>query len=104
MTTKQALSVVDTLRIGWYDPPYNYHIKKESFLLKSYSRSAMDEIKFYLMEHEKNDPIASIENFRNMMNEFACKEIGGFMFSTYYDVATDILDVLLSMSVKREEK
>ena len=98
---KYVLSVIDELRDEWYKPPMRYyHRKRADFEYQSYKRSAMDEIKFYLMEHENEDPVSAVEEFRYMMNRFACETKNGgvnFMFSIYYDVATDILDVLLGM-------
>lgn len=100
MTNHYILSVIDTLREGWYDPPTSYQMKKIDFEYASYRRTALDEIKFYLLEEKKEDPIKMIEDFRQMMDDFACQTKNGtanFMFSTYYDTATDVLDVLLSM-------
>lgn len=100
MNMVYVLSVIDSLRAGWYDAPSSYNRKKINFMQQSYRRSAMDEIKFYLMEHKNEDPIQVIENFCNMMDKFSCnaknKNIS-FMFSVYYDVANDVLDVLLGM-------
>lgn len=101
MHTKQVLSIIDSLRDGWYDPPYSYKIKKMNFILKSYSRSAMNEIKLYLMENNQKDPISALEDFRYLVDHFACdteNADANFMFSVYYDVATDVLDALLTMN------
>lgn len=101
MNMWKVLSIIDSLREGWYDPPISYYDKKRTdFEYQSYKNSAMNEIKMYLMEHEKENPISAIESFRDQMNSFACKTKNGnsnFMFSIYYDVATDVLDVLLGM-------
>lgn len=98
---KYVLSVINNLRNEWYKPPSSYyHRKRAEFEHQSYARSAMDEIRFYLMEHEKENPITTLEKFRSMVDGFACetKNDGAkFMFSVYYDVASDILDVLLGM-------
>lgn len=95
------LSVINELRDEWYKPPTSYYRRKKAdFECQSYKRSAMDEIKFYLMEHENEDPVSTLEEFRYMMDCFACETKNGganFMFSIYYDVATDVLDVLLGM-------
>lgn len=100
MKAGQALSVIDTLQKGWYSHPHNYYIKRGEFEYESYKYSGIDEIKLYLMKHKGEDPIQAVENFRYMMDEFACKATtssANFMFSVYYDVATDVLDVLLSV-------
>lgn len=100
MNIKKVLSIIDTLREGWYDPPSNYYQKKEEFQYRSYAHSAMDELKFYLMEHENENPITAIEEFRHKMDDFSCEaknENISIMFSVYYDVSTDVLDALLSV-------
>lgn len=100
MNVKHVISIIDTLRDGWYDPPYTYKLKKMDFMLKSYSRSAMEEIKRYLMENDQKDPISVIEDFRYLVDDFACNTENvdaNFMFSVYYDVTTDVLDALLTM-------
>ena len=98
---KYVLSVINDLRDKWYKPPScYYHRKRIEFEQQSYARSAMNEICFYLMEHENENPITAIENFRYMVDCFACETKNGganFMFSVYYDVASDVLDVLLGM-------
>lgn len=98
---KYVLSVINDLRDEWYKPPSSYyHRKRAEFEHQSYARSAMDEIRFYLMEHENENPITAVENFRHMVNDFSCetKNVEAkIMFSVYYDVASDVLDVLLGM-------
>ena len=98
---KYVLSVINELRDEWYKPPSGYYRRKRAeFEQQSYARSAMNEICFYLMEHENENPITAVENFRHMVDCFACEtknEDSNFMFSVYYDVASDVLDVLLGM-------
>lgn len=101
MTTRRALSIIDSLREGWYGPPILYFQKKIEFEYKSYKHSALEEIKRYLIKHNKEDPIKMLEEFRYQMDCFACETknpTANFMFSVYYDVATDVLDTLLGMS------
>lgn len=97
---KRVFSIINHLRGEWYKPPSGYYnIKKPKFKQKSYARSALNEIYLYLIEHENDDPIDTLENFRSMMDNFSCKAKNieaRFMFSVYYDVASDVLDVLLS--------
>lgn len=100
MNVLKAISVIDSLREGWYIPPTNYNKKRKDFDKMSFQRTAMDEIRFYLMEHASENPVDTIEKFRRMMDEFSCRpksDDTSFMFSVYYDVATDVLDVLLGM-------
>lgn len=98
MKVERALSVIDSLREGWYGPPMFYFQKKIEFEYKSYQYSALEEIKRHLIRHNKEDPIKMIEDFRCQMDCFALEAKNpteNFMFSTYYDVATDVLDILL---------
>lgn len=101
MNIKQALLTIDKMKKDWYRPPIRYGIKRCEFEYQSYKHSAMNEIKFYLLEHQNENPISAIENFRYQMDCFACgteNGIANFMFSVYYDVATDVLDTLLGMN------
>ncbi len=101
MTMKYILSVIDQTRDEWYKPPTTYYKRKRvDFEYQSYKRSAVDEIKLYLMAHQDQNPVELIEEFRHMMDCAACETKRGsanFMFSIYYDVATDILDVVIGM-------
>lgn len=102
MNTLYAISLIDEYRLEeWYDLPRRY---EQKFLLQweSYKRTAIDEIKYYLMEHEDVNPISALEEFRCQMDDNACKSgssEANFMFSVYYDVASDILDILISEGV-----
>lgn len=101
MTIIRALSIIDSLREGWYDPPMTYLQKRIEFEYKSYQCSALEEIERYLTKHNKEDPIEMLEEFRYQMDCFACETknpTANFMFSVYYDVATDVMDTLLGMS------
>lgn len=98
MTTIYALSVINKMREEWYRPPKEYQYGFR-FEYDSYKHSAISEICMYLMEHELEDPIEALETFRCEMDNFACNAkttSTNFMFSVYYDIATDVLDVLLS--------
>lgn len=101
METRYILMLIDEMIEEWYKPPtVYYNRKKEDFQYQSYKRSAMEELKIYLITHSNEDPFDTIRDFRYQMDCFACEAKSGnanFMFSIYYDVATDVLDVLLSM-------
>lgn len=101
MNIKDILNVIEGERGGYYNPPISYYTQTNiEFEYNSYKKSALDEIKIYLINHKKEHPVKTIEDFRNMMDDFACQATTGsanFMFSVYYDAATDILDILLSM-------
>lgn len=103
MNAEYAISVLNTLRQGWYDIPLTHKKKRIDFLYESYQHSAIEEIKYYLLSHDEKDPLESLEKFREMVEEFSCKaypvgNVASFMFSTYYDVCTDVIDVLLTMN------
>lgn len=102
---QHALSVIQEVKQKWYESPVKYYncnsaLKKVDFEYQSYKRSGINEIILYLLDHTDQKPIDAVEDFRYLMDKFACETKNGganFMFSIYYDVATDILDVLLSM-------
>lgn len=101
MTVNRALSIIDSLREGWYESPILYFQRKIEFEYKSYQHSALGEIRQYLIRHNKENPIKMLEEFRYQMDVFACETknpTANFMFSVYYDVATDVLDTLLGIS------
>lgn len=101
VTAKNVLSILNSLREGCYNSPTIYHARKKvEFKCQSYQHAAIEEIKLYLLEHKNQDPLSAIEDFRYQVDCFACEAQDGdtnFMFSIYYDVATDILDILLGM-------
>lgn len=95
----RALSIIDSLQHGWYNPPVNYYQKRINFETQSYRHSAIREILFYLLDHVDESPISAIEDFRRLVDGLSCigpNENVRFMFSVYYDVATEVLDVLIS--------
>lgn len=108
MNAEYVISVLNTLRLGWYDRPLTHEKKRIDFLYESYQHSAMEEIKYYLLSHREKDPLESLEKFKKMVEEFSCKSypVGGeasFMFSTYYDVCADVIDVLLTMNKEENQ-
>ena len=94
------LFMLDQHRDRWYKSPESYYDKKKvNFEYQSYKRSAIDEIKIWLLDHRDQNPIDAVEDFRHQVDIFACETKNGganFMFSIYYDVATDVLDMLIS--------
>lgn len=101
-----VLEIIDNLKEKDYQAPISYYrLKKASFEYRSYCRSGIEEIKDCLRKYPDQNPIAVIEWFRHQMDMFACKTKNGganFMFSVYYDVATNILDELLV--IDKEDK
>ncbi len=74
-------------------------MKKIDFEYSSYAKSAMKEIMDYVLKNKDEDPILLVENFRHDMDCIACSSktgIKNFMFSVYYDIATEVLDNLMS--------
>ena len=108
MEITHILTVIDKMQEEWYKVPTTYYRRKKvDFEYQSYKRSAMDEIKKYLIEHKDEDPIDAMENFRHQMDCFACETKNGnanFMFSIYYDVATDVLDHIIWNKINKKEK
>lgn len=69
------------------------------FLMQSHSRAAIEELQEYVLGHPQKGLMESIEEFRQMIDDFACEstsEATNRMFSTYYDVVTDILDLVIA--------
>lgn len=74
------------------------------FTQSSYSHWAVDEILMYIFVHLKLTPIQAVERFRAKMNSYSTMQKDGSrnteancIFSIAYDVATDILDILIAM-------
>lgn len=98
MTVKHVLLIISKYRDDWYKPPTSYKQKRVDFEYQSFKRSACEELILYLSSHSDQNPISAIEDFRHMMDDFACRSktsSANFMFSVYYDVATDLLDVMI---------
>lgn len=83
---------------------YQYRLKKiiSVFYLYSYSIWALKELKEYVMQHYchgTRDIQYYIEEFRDMMDDFACiskTEVTKHMFSLAYDEVTNFLDIWLN--------
>lgn len=107
MKTKKALSLIEKARFDYYSekPLEFYKTKRVDFVFNSYRRSAVNEIKFYLIDHDDVHPITALEDFIHMCDTFACKTTNSdanFMFSVYCDVATDMLDILIGHVYNKE--
>lgn len=94
-------SVIDSLQRGWYGLPNKWR-SKEVFQQASYRYTALCEIRGYLDMAERSspfreNPIEYLERFRKMCDDVSCGNYGDdmkMMFGVFYDVATEILDVL----------
>lgn len=100
MSKRKLVSLInEMLYRDWYKAPETYYgMTKARFMLSSYSTWALHELKLYAMKNTKEDPITCVENFRSMMDKLACEaktSEANFMYSTCYDVATDVLDMML---------
>ena len=75
-------------------PPYY-------FAQASYSRWAAEEIIVYILSHVNLTPLEAVEEFRNLMDDYATRDRydkqNSYIFSVAYDIATDIYDILLAM-------
>lgn len=84
---------------GMYSFPKSYrHTKPAVFALESYKRWAIGELRDFVEQRIYSRPIDSVEAFRKRMDNYACMaktEEAKYMFSTAYDVVTDILDMML---------
>ena len=100
MVKHKVIELIDEMVCrDWYKEPSTYYgVTKQEFLLSSYKTWALHELRVYVLQHPKDDPITCIENFRHMVDGYACDSKtpdANFMFSVSYDVATDVLDMLL---------
>ncbi len=98
MSVEDAIIIINGIQNKWYKRPTNYYKPNLNFKFQSYKHSAVNEIKSYLSKHKDQNAINVLEEFRNWVDTFACCTKDGetnFMFSIYYDVATDLLDELL---------
>ena len=81
-------------------PEANRKCKKHIFLQRTYSRWAAEEILECIQENESTPAIIVVENFRDRMNRYSLlTSNSSYIFSVAYDIATDILDIFLTMRV-----
>ena len=99
MKINKAIVLVDKHIAKHYKKPTRYYgMDRVKFQQQSYAHSAAIELRDYLDKHRTHEPIGLVEEFRYAMDNFACASKTSkqnFMFSVAYDVATDILDMLL---------
>lgn len=82
----------------WFPKPKTYKMRKELFLKKSYENWAIIELREYALLHKNLDPITCVEQFRDLLNFLSTKyedQSVRFMYSTAYDVITQVLDMIL---------
>jgi hypothetical protein len=103
--TEEVLRMIDAVEKEYYKPPKTYKMNKGEFMHRSFKSWAIKELRIYILSHFELSPIEAIEQFRQLMDDFSCRSKDGgisFMFSTAYDVSTDILDNLLPWAAERE--
>lgn len=95
---KEAIKIVERLLEECCFPTLYYGQKWIYYEYEIYRSSGLEEIKMELQRNRQKNPILVLENFRDRMDTYACIAKGGsanLIFSTYYDVATEVLDQLL---------
>lgn len=83
---------------GVHYPVPDEIIDETLFKAQSYSASAFDELIRYIMEHDSQNLMEAVEEFRYKMDSFAAcarSEEVNFMFSCMYDAMTDFLDFII---------
>lgn len=99
----EALALIDELTdSGWYARPRYYNgpkrMKNDTIANQSYRRWALNELREFLSSCPGHEPIFLIEKYRSIMNEKACSgktESFRYTFTMCYEVATEVLDLLL---------
>lgn len=82
-------------------------INNDIFEYRAYRLAGLEEVKKFIIAHEKLGAMTSVELFRSQMDDFACRTkspTAHFMFSVFYDTATDVLDALISNTNIKKEK
>lgn len=69
---------------------------KNMFNQRVYSRWAANEVLGYVKFRKDIPPVQAVEEFMSKMDKFACSNPkNSYIFSVAYDVAADILDLLI---------
>lgn len=75
-------------RVDWYG---------DSFISNSYSIWAAKELLIRLNSNRDIPPLITLENFEELMDEYACKNINNsFLFSCAKDMTRWIIDLLIA--------
>lgn len=102
MRYEKVISIIWSMKRSWYVPSMNL-FNENQFQRSSYQLSALDEIESYFRSSIKTpfreDPIEVLERFRKLFNDGSCDEKKTedyrFLFNTYYEVVTDLIDHLI---------
>lgn len=103
MTLKDEIA---DLKSGYSEPKTYYDKKGGEFMFESYRNWAFKELMEYLAKNRSYGYQPATEKFRETMDEFACAAKtpeADFMFSTAYDVATDVLDFFIRADINKFE-
>lgn len=107
MELSYILSIIDEMKGEWYQPPTGYsHRKKIDFTYQSYKHSAIHEIRWYLVQHSDQNVLEVLRDFCYEMRDRSLTTKNGdsnFMFSVYYEVGRDVLDVLSEIGDDNEK-
>lgn len=104
MKMDEVLSFIDELLdSNWYKKPPYVHgirkIKKTTIASLSYRRSALIELRDLLQTCPDHDPVFLIDKYRTAMDNLSCKkgttENYRYIFAINYEVATEVLDMIL---------
>jgi hypothetical protein len=96
---KDDLTWLLTDNVGYFYKKPTYRSKKSTFLYNAYAKSGLNELWWYIHSHSGENTIKKVENFRHDVDTFSCiakNPETSYMFSVYYDVATQALDLMLS--------
>lgn len=97
MNKDYILSVIKDYADEYLKVPQR-RLSRGDFEQRSYQRWAVDEILRAIEKSNSAPPIVAVEDFIRKMDEFSCKNHRtSIIFSVAYDVATDILDLLIAM-------
>lgn len=100
MIKDDFLKVVRKMRSEYYSGPVPCHGAHDwIFHYEMYKRWAVNELEAYVMHCSTSDPFVATEEFRWFMDQCAVRshsDESNLMFSTAYDVVTDILDSMIT--------
>lgn len=86
--TEYCLKLSRKNRVDWYG---------DSFISNSYSIWAAKELLIRLNNNRDIPPLITLENFEELMDEYACKNINNsFLFSCAKDMTRWIIDLLIA--------
>lgn len=95
-------AMLNAIKEYTYDLKYpQKNCRASYFDQRSYARWAAQECYVWCLSHIDTPIISAVEEFRDRMDDYSTRPHDdrdtSVMFSIAYDVATDILDILLAM-------